>query len=246
MEAAFDITAITAATEIGGIADGGIWLCLAFLLGLVHAFDADHVMALSVLSTDERPGRGGARAGLRWALGHGVMLLGCGAAMLLLGRSLPPAWGVLAERGVGAVMIGLGISVWIGILRRRSHLHFHAHDGSRPHAHWHSHVPNHDDPAPSHHQHEHVASMVGALHGLAGVAPILALLPAAARSPGLGIAYLAVFGIGVALAMAGVSGLLGQLAEGLSRRAHARGLVVLRASSATGSVAIGTWLAVSA
>lgn len=246
MEAAVDITAITAATELGGFAGAGIWLGLAFVLGLVHAFDADHVMALSVLSTDERPGRGGVRAGLRWALGHGLVLLGCGAALLILGRSLPPSWGVFAERGVGAMMVVLGISVWVSLLRRRSHLHFHAHDGHRPHAHWHSHVPNHNHPAPNHHQHEHVASMVGALHGLAGVAPILALLPAAARSPGLGIAYLVVFGLGVALAMAGVSGLLGQLAEGLSRRAHSRALVGLRAFSATGSVAIGTWLAMSA
>lgn len=238
--------ATTAATGIGAIADVGIWLGLAFALGLVHAFDADHVIALSVLSTDERPGRGGVRAGLRWALGHGVVVLGCGAALLVLGQSLPADWVVLAERGVGAMMIGLGISVWISLLRRRRHLHFHDHDGLRPHAHWHSHAPNGDHPARNRHQHEHVASMVGALHGLAGAAPILALLPAAARSPGLGIAYLAVFGLGTALAMAGVSGLLGQLAERLSRRAHSKALVGLRAFSATGSVAIGAWLAISA
>lgn len=250
MESVVDFTSrLGAIPELGavsGFAEAGIWLGLAFALGLVHAFDADHVMALSVLSTDERPGRGGVRAGLKWALGHGVVVIACGVAMLVLGQSLPTPWIGLAERAVGVMMIGLGLSVWINLLRRRSHLHFHAHEGLRPHAHWHSHVPNHDHPAGNRHQHEHVASMVGALHGLAGAAPILALLPAAARSPGLGLAYLTVFGFGVALAMAGVSGVLGQLAERLSRRAHSQALVGLRAASATGSMAIGAWLAMSA
>jgi cytochrome c biogenesis protein CcdA len=88
--------------------------------------------------------------------------------------------------------------------------------------------------------------MVGALHGLAGSAPILAVLPVAARSPLLGLAYLLIFALGVALAMAAVSGLLGHLTGGLSRRRHATGLRALRAFSGAGSMALGLWLAVAA
>ena len=85
--------------------------------------------------------------------------------------------------------------------------------------------------------------MVGAAHGLAGSAPILAVLPAAARSPMLGIAYLVLFALGVAVAMGVVSGLIGHLAGQLSQRAQIRGLTILRACCASGSIVLGAWLA---
>jgi nickel/cobalt exporter len=223
---------------IGAIA----WLCLAFVLGLVHAFDADHVMALSVFATRDAPlekgGREGVHTGLRWATGHGLVLLAVGLVLLLLGHSLPTQIVIVSERLVGLAMIALGASVWIELARRRSHLHFHAHDDLPPHAHWHSHENDG-------HRHEHGALMVGALHGLAGSAPILAVLPAAARSPLLGLAYLLLFTVGVALAMGVVSGLIGHFAGRLSQRAQSSGLSMLRACCASGSITLGAWLALS-
>ena len=224
----------------------GAWLGVAFALGLVHAFDADHVMALSVLATDERSGRQGAGAGLRWSLGHGVVLLCVGSSLFWLGRALPPEFSLAAERAVGLAMVALGFYVWVDLARRRAHLHFHEHDGLAPHAHWHSHSDARQDRRVDRHHHEHAASFVGALHGLAGSAPILALLPAAARSPGLGVIYLLVFGLGVALAMAIVSGALGHLAGRFSRNARGKALSSLRALSATGSIALGIWLVATA
>jgi hypothetical protein len=213
-----------------------VWLILAFVLGLVHAFDADHVMALSVFATRGKGGREGVHAGLRWATGHGLVLLAIGLVLLLLGHSLPTRIAIVSERLVGLAMILLGAKVWIDLARRRSHLHFHTHDDLPPHAHWHTHE---DDG----HGHEHGALMIGALHGLAGSAPILAVLPAAARSPLLGLAYLVLFATGVALAMGVVSGLIGHFAARLSQRAQAGGLSMLRACCATGSIALGVWLA---
>jgi nickel/cobalt exporter len=222
--------------------EAGAWLVVAFALGLVHAFDADHVMALSVLATDEQSGRRGVRAGLRWSVGHGVVLLCVGVSLFGLGRALPAELSATAERVVGLVMVALGIYVWRDLARRRAHVHFHEHDGIGPHAHWHSHPGARSHPRGDRHHHEHAASMVGALHGLAGSAPILALLPAAARSPGLAMAYLIVFGLGVALAMALVSGALGHFAGRLSRNAQGAALSSLRAMSATGSIGLGAWL----
>lgn len=230
------------------------WLAMAFVLGLVHAFDADHVMALSVFATRKEGGREGLRAGLRWATGHGLVLLCVGLALLLLGRSLPPAIAIATERLVGIAMIVLGLMVWIDLARRRSHLHFHAHDDLLPHAHWHMHDDDGRDRGVGHsaghdhddgHGHDHGALMVGALHGLAGSAPILAVLPAAARSPLLGLAYLVIFALGVALAMAIVSGLIGKFAARLSRRAQSGGISLLRGCCASGSIVLGAWLAVA-
>jgi nickel/cobalt exporter len=216
----------------------GAWLSLAFVLGLVHAFDADHVMALSVFATQKKGLREGMLAGLRWAIGHGFALLAVGVGLLLLGQSIPTEAAIVAERLVGLVMIVLGTTVWIQLARSRSHLHFHAHDDLKPHAHWH---PQED----AGHRHGHAALMVGASHGLAGSAPILAVLPAAARSPLLGLAYLVIFALGVALAMGLVTGLIGHFAGRLSQRAHAGPLAVLRACCASGSIALGAWLTIA-
>ena len=249
------------------------WLALAFGLGLVHAFDADHVMALSVFATRGRGAAEGARAGLRWSAGHGLVILVAGVVLLAVGRALPESVSALADRAVGLVMIGLGVFVWIELARRRAHLHFHAHDGIPPHAHWHDHAqaraavaahatahavataaalpagsaaPPAAAPAAGHgraeHRHEHGALFVGALHGLAGSAPILAVLPVARHSPALAFAYLVLFGVGVAVAMIGVSGLLGHVAGRLSAKRAGRGLSWLRAVGAGGSVALGIGL----
>lgn len=218
------------------------WLALAFGLGLLHAFDADHVMALSVFATGKQRARAGVRAGLRWSLGHGLVLGATGVLLFGLGRALPSTWSAIAERAVGATMVLLGIYVLIDLIRRRRHLHFHKHEGLPPHAHWHSHE---DANA---HYHDHGALMVGALHGLAGSAPILAVLPAAARSPGLGLGYLLVFSVGVGLAMAAVSGLLGHFAGRLSQSGHesgTKGITALRMLSAAGSIGLGAWIALS-
>lgn len=283
-------------TVVASAHGAGLWLGMAFVLGLVHAFDADHVAALSVLATrnDGTSGRKGMGAGLRWSLGHGAVLLVVGSCLFLLGRSMPAEWSAMAERLVGFVMVGLGVGVFIRLVRRhrdeRLHLHFHAHDGLRPHAHWHRHradpadgeaspagssherlasrshhvptdpippdpipsgsipfdsVPSdsiQSDHGPPRHQHSHTPSLVGALHGLAGSAPILALLPAAARSPALGLAYLILFGLGVTLAMMLVSGVFAHLVGRLGGAGRRSAISGIRAVSATGSIAIGVWL----
>jgi len=233
------------------------WLVLAFALGLVHAFDADHVMALSLFATKGRGAAEGARAGLRWSAGHGAVVLLAGSLLLAAGRAIPASFSDVAERVVGLVMIGLGLYVFRELARRRAHLHFHAHDGLPPHAHWHGHAsqPRPASPPPSasrgqdashphpvSHQHEHGALLVGALHGLAGSAPILAVLPVAQESAGLAAAYLVLFGVGVAVAMVGVSGLLGHVAGRLALRASGGGGAWLRGLGAGGSVTLGAWL----
>jgi len=220
------------------------WLALGFGLGLVHAFDADHVMALSVFAARGRGAADGIRAGLRWALGHGLVLIAFGLGLLFLGRALPPDLALLAERGVGLVMIVLGIWVWFELTRRRGHLHFHEHGDLPPHAHWHTHKAGHTKLQLHRdaHRHEHAPVFVGAMHGLAGSAPILAVLPAASRSPLLGVGYLIVFALGVGLAMAIVSGLMGHAAGRFGSRGEAGRLETLRALSASGSIILGVWM----
>lgn len=213
------------------------FLALGLGLGMVHALDADHVLAVSTFAAQKRRAAVAWRFCLRWALGHGAALLGTGFAVYVAGYHLPAEWSAIAERTVGAVMIGLGLWVLRDLRRQRLHLHFHRHDGLPAHAHWHSHVRG------SGHGHGHGATLVGALHGLAGSAPLLVLVPLAQSDYGWrGLLYLLSFSLGVLGAMLAFGGVLG----GMLRWARAGGAVWLtraRAVIALGAMLVGARLA---
>lgn len=213
-------------------------LSLGFGLGLVHALDADHVMAVSSLAA-RRPGlRGSLGVSLRWAAGHAAVLVLVCLCVHGAGLRVPEAGARAAEALAGAVLVALGIGLALDLRRRGGHLHFHRHDGTPPHAHWHVHDDD-GERAPAH-QHSHTPVWIGALHGLAGSAPLLALLPAAgAGSAVLGLAYAAVFSLGVASAMALCSGALGTVAGRLAQSGDPAPLRALRSLVALGSIAVG-------
>ncbi|MFO7602378.1 MAG: sulfite exporter TauE/SafE family protein [Gammaproteobacteria bacterium] len=182
---------------------------LAFGLGMLHALDADHIMAVTSLA-GTRKGLGASRRYcLHWALGHGAMLLIAGVALFLLGRAIPAHVSHVAEVLVGVVLVVIGVMVVRDIRRKRAHIHFHQHDNLQPHAHWHRHEATTGHP-PSSHRHAHKAVLFGMLHGLAGSAPLLALLPISQlSSPVKGLMYLLLFALGTLLSMLLFGGLLG-------------------------------------
>lgn len=184
-------------------------LSLAFGLGMLHALDADHIMAVTSLAGTKKGLGESRRYCLQWALGHGVILLLAGSVLFLLGRAIPPQLSHLAEILVGVVLIVIGVSVLRDIRRKRVHIHFHQHDKLLPHAHWHQHGTMAAHPSSSH-RHAHKAVMFGMLHGLAGSAPLLALLPMSQlSSPLKGLMYLLLFALGTLLSMLLFGGLLG-------------------------------------
>jgi len=215
-------------------------MALAFSLGLIHALDADHIMAVTTLS--------GRQAGIkhsfgfctRWAMGHGFALMLISLLVLVLGWGIPASLSDLAEQMVGLVLTLLGLWVLRDIFQRRIHLHFHQHDNDVVHAHWHQHAD--DETQDARHEHKHSATLVGVLHGIAGSAPLLALLPVSKlTSPWTGMAYVLVFGVGVFIAMLVFGGVLGRLfVFTASRGKHM--INILRGLIASGSIIYGGWL----
>jgi sulfite exporter TauE/SafE len=134
--------------------------------------------------------------------------------------SIPTELSAVAESLVGVVLIAIGIYVMWDLLHKNAHLHFHNHDGLPKHAHWHVHAKIANTSLWKHsrsnnhyihgsHKHDHGAVMVGILHGMAGSAPLLALIPLSNMgSPWLGVLYMAVFGVGVIVAMLLFGGVL--------------------------------------
>jgi ABC-type nickel/cobalt efflux system permease component RcnA len=151
-------------------------LGIAFVLGLRHASDPDHLVAVtSLVAADGRDTRRAAALGAWWGLGHGGTLLVVGLPLILLKSELP-AWLELgAERAVGVVILLLaGRVVWkwlrgdyrVGPHFEQPHRHvYRAFD----HGHHHIRSPRH-------------AFGIGLLHGLAGTGAVVLLLVAALPS----------------------------------------------------------------
>jgi sulfite exporter TauE/SafE len=174
-----------------------LWLTLptAFILGLLHALDADHVIAVTTFIARRPRPRQAVRFCLQWGLGHMLPLLALGVGAILLGRRIPAAFAWAAELAVGGVLLVLGGLVFRDLWRRRVHLHVHEHDGVR-HAHLHSHAGG------AHHAHTHAPTLVGVLHGLAGTAGVFVVVPVAALASAWAAAlYIAVFSAAVILMM---------------------------------------------
>jgi len=199
-------------------------IALGFFLGMRHATDADHVIAITTIVSRQRNIRQAALIGILWGLGHTITILIVGSAIILFGLVIPPRVGLTMELSVGLMLILLGILNLSGILRWIAEtvpaLRLGQH--SLPHAYGeyvHSHSHGH---SPAKHRHVEDATSVGwmdrtfgglglyqvarplaagIVHGLAGSAAIALLVLTTIRIPSWAVCYLLVFGIGTVAGM---------------------------------------------
>ena len=185
-------------------------LGLGFLLGLKHATEADHIVAVSTIVSEQRSVWRSALVGALWGIGHTASLLIAGIIVISLRVAIPETIATYLEFGVALMIILLGSRVLYHALRdnRRIHVHAHTHDG-HTHTHLHFHderSAHHPDELTDHAHHSHTIGrlgwkpvLVGMMHGLAGSAALtLLVLTEVMRggSSALGLIYLLVFGIG--------------------------------------------------
>ncbi len=173
-------------------------LATGFVLGLRHALDPDHLVAVSTIISDHKSFRRSSLIGTFWGLGHSFSLLGVGLLIILLRVSIPKDVLPWMEAPVAAMLIILGINATRKALMDRGvqiHTHTHQH-GNEPHAHVHVHLG--DD-----HNHKHSIFKigrrpfaVGLVHGFAGSAALTLVVLAEIPSITLGLIYMAVFGLG--------------------------------------------------
>lgn len=202
-------------------------ILLGFFLGMRHASDPDHVIAVTNIVSQCRRVTHGALIGILWGSGHTLTILLVGSAMILFGVVIPPRIGLSMELCVALMLIILGILSLSGIIQPRnqvptktgelhnlSHSHHHSH-GDYVHSHLHSHAPG----THGHEEEETPLSwlartfgemglfqllrpiLVGIVHGLAGSAAVTLLVLTTIRRPQWAIAYLLVFGFGTIVGM---------------------------------------------
>jgi High-affinity nickel-transport protein len=158
---------------------------LGFLLGLKHATDADHVVAITTIVSRERSFRRAAWIGGLWGIGHSLTVFLVGGALVVFRIAMPPRVGLALEFGVALMLILLGFSN----LRPSGPAAPHSHDvparfnGIRP-------------------------VVIGIVHGLAGSAAAALLVLAAIPETAYALAYLFIFGVGTIAGMTLITAIL--------------------------------------
>lgn len=154
-------------------------LALGLLLGVRHALDPDHVIAIGTISARTPSVHRSIGVGALWGLGHSLTILGVGGTIVLTRVAISPRAGLAMEFGVALMLIALGM---LNLINAR-HAEPAAPSRARP-------------------------FIIGMVHGLAGSAAIALLVLATINDPVLGMFYLLLFGMGTIVGMIVVTTLM--------------------------------------
>ncbi len=200
-------------------------IAVGFFLGMRHATDPDHVIAVTTIVTQQRSTGRAALIGVFWGLGHTLTIFLVGSAIILFNLVIPARVGLTMELSVGFMLILLGawnLASFVRSVPRAAavaasqtiHSHSHSH-GNLVHAHVHTHsggehthslehtpVPQLDRALAHSGTYQFIRPLVvGIVHGLAGSAAVALLILASIRNSSWAIAYLVVFGVGTIAGM---------------------------------------------
>jgi high-affinity nickel-transport protein len=232
-------------------------IALGFFLGMRHATDPDHVIAVTTIVARHRTMKHASLIGALWGAGHTVTIVAVGGAILLLGWVIPARVGLSMEFSVAAMLILLGVMNLTGFLQwingRVSRSGARVDDSqAEP-----------DDPSSQGHNHAKAHAsigwfdrcfasfglyqlirplVVGIVHGLAGSAAVALLVLATIRDPKWALLYLLVFGVGTIAGMMVITAAIG-LPFVYAGNMSARFSAVLRYSSGLLSLGFGLFLA---
>jgi hypothetical protein len=222
-------------------------LAVGFMVGVRHAFDADHLAAVATLLVGRSSVRQSLRIGVAWGAGHTLTLLAASLAVFLLGQNAGQRFSPIFEAAVGAMLLGLGLDLIRRIRRGNVHFHGHRHDDGGFHYHFHAHEES-VEYARDDHRHAHAAPgawramLIGLMHGLAGSAALLVLAAGASSSASAAVVYVVVFGVGSILGMALTSVTVAWPLRACAARPRA--LAALALFAGFGSTGIGALLLV--
>lgn len=162
-------------------------LLFAGVVGFTHAFEIDHLLAVSSIVTRRKSAFLAIKDGIFWGLGHTSTILLIGVLMILAQVAVSEKMFHFFEAGVGLMLTVLGLQrirdLW---QQKQRHAYAHAHD------------------MPHHHR---LAYGVGLVHGLAGSGTLVLLVMTQLKTAWQGISYLLIFGVGSVLGMLLASGM---------------------------------------
>ncbi|MFC0297956.1 urease accessory protein UreH [Geobacillus jurassicus] len=158
---------------------GAIWPVLLFglLLGMKHATEPDHVIAVSTIASRTKKLSLSSLAGMFWGIGHTLTLLVVGMVIIAFEQRIPERIASYLEMAVGIMIIVLGVFSFRSMLKVGHH---HSHDI----------------------RHVHMKStLIGIVHGLAGSAGMVLLTAATVKGVWMALAFMLIFGVGTVIGM---------------------------------------------
>ncbi len=170
-------------------------LLLTIYAGFTHAFEADHLLAVSNIVSQRSNMKWSMKDGIFWGLGHSSTIFLVGLLMIIFKVGISEHSFHYFEAAVGLMLIALAVYRLIKFFNTKKiiiHAHAHEHAGNR-----HKHA---------HHAHS-LAYGVGLVHGLAGSGALILLVMAQIKSPVDGLAYLLIFSGGCIVGMLVAAGL---------------------------------------
>jgi high-affinity nickel-transport protein len=196
---------------------------LGFFLGMRHATDPDHVVAVTTIVSREQSLFQAAIIGAVWGVGHMATILGVGSAIILLKVTIPPRVGLSMELSVALMLILLGVLTLTGLTQRAMEwASLRGHNSGS-----HSHIIAGKIMIHSHSEGGAVEMrqsfssgtklgkfhilrplVVGIVHGLAGSAAVALLVLTTISKPSWAVGYLFVFGLGTVAGMMLITGVI--------------------------------------
>jgi len=190
-------------------------LVAGFTIGLFHAFEPDHVAAVSTqvskssqkksVSVFRQIGSGAVKnsfLGALWGAGHTSSLIIVSLLIFVFSMNIPIELFSKFEFGVGIMLVILGLFTYLNRkLVGEKHIHTHAHDDGVIHTHSHTH-----DKA---HSHGHKSYIIGCIHGLAGSGSLVVLALSTLHDLQTILSFILVFGIGSIVGMMLISSAIG-------------------------------------
>lgn len=178
--------------QIGGVlmeVDFLYILAFGFVLGIKHALEPDHLIAVSTIAIRSKKLWPSALSGVFWGIGHTATLFIVGIIVILMKGEIPDIWAMSLEFLVGIMLVYLGITSILSF--KNIHVHKQEHR----------------------HQHKDISYMksmlIGFVHGLAGSATMILLTMSTAKSALEGAIYILIFGGGTVIGMLFFTTLLG-------------------------------------
>jgi sulfite exporter TauE/SafE len=156
-------------------------ISLGFLLGIKHAIEPDHVIAVSTVASQSKKLWRSSLIGVFWGIGHTATLLLTGVLIILLKGNIPEEWAMSLEFLVGIMLVYFGVTTFLSIKNYNKHADHEPHGmGKRTSL---------------------KAVFMGFIHGLAGSAAMVLLTLSTVSTLWEGIVYILIFGIGTIVGM---------------------------------------------
>ncbi|MFK9116101.1 urease accessory protein UreH [Peribacillus castrilensis] len=151
-------------------------LAIGFVLGIKHALEPDHIIAVSTIASQSKKIWKSSLAGVFWGIGHTLTLFVFGVILILLKNEIPEAWAMSLEFLVGIMLVYLGITTIFSWKQTKRH----DHTGRATYL---------------------KSMLVGIVHGLAGSAAMVLLTLSTIDAAWQGAIYIIIFGVGTCIGM---------------------------------------------